>query len=79
MCYKMCLNPLAPSNRFCRASVFPANSEGELWQKLEMLLHNVNVQLASHLDVLYFVESVEFSSRSISSQCRSICVFGVYI
>ena len=46
------------------------------WQKLETLLHNVIVQLASHLDVLYYVG---FSFRSNGSQWRSICVFGAYI
>ena len=46
------------------------------WQKLEALLHNVTVQLASQLGVLYFVE---FSFRSNNSQWRSICVLGVYI
>ena len=46
------------------------------WQKLETLLHNVTIQLASHLDVLY---SLEFSFRSNGSQLRSICVFGAYI
>ena len=46
------------------------------WQKLETLLHNVTTQLASHLDVLYFVE---FSFKSNNSQWRSICVFGAYI
>ena len=45
-------------------------------QKLETLLHNVTVQLASHLDVLY---SIEFSIKSNGSQWRSICVFGAYI
>ena len=43
------------------------------WQKLKTLLHNVTVQLAGHLDVLY---SVEFSFRSKGSHWRSICVFG---
>ena len=40
------------------------------------LLHNVTIQLASHLDVLYIVE---FSFKSTDSQQRSICVIGVYI
>ena len=46
------------------------------WQRLETLLHDVTIRLASHLDVLY---SVEFSLRSKCSQWRSICVFGAYI
>ena len=45
-------------------------------QKLEALLYNVTVPLASHLDVLYFLE---FSFISNVSQWRSICVFRVYI
>ena len=44
--------------------------------KLGAFLHNVIVQLPSHLDVLYIVE---FSFRSNGSQWRSTCVFGVYI
>ena len=40
------------------------------------LLHNVIVQLASHLNMLYIVE---FSFRSNGCQHRSICIFGVYI
>ena len=39
-------------------------------------MHNVFVQLASHLDVLY---NVEFSFKSNGAQRRSICVFGEYI
>ena len=46
------------------------------WQKLETLLHNVIVQLASHLDVLYYVD---FTFRSNGFQWRSICVCGTYI
>ena len=39
-------------------------------------MHNITIQLASHLDVLYYVE---FSFRSNGSQWRSVCVFGAYI
>ena len=44
--------------------------------KLGALLHNVTIQLASHLNLLYIVE---FSFKSNSFQWRSICVFGIYI
>ena len=40
------------------------------------LLHNLSVQLVSHVDVLY---TIEFSFRYDDSQWKSTCVFGVYI
>ena len=39
-------------------------------------MHNITIQLASHLDVLYFVE---FLFKSNGSQWISICIFGAYI
>ena len=44
--------------------------------KIRESLHNVTIQLASHLDVLY---TIEFSFRSNGSQWISICVFEAYI
>ena len=40
------------------------------------LLHNVTIELASHVDVLY---TMEFSFKSDGSQWRSVCVFRAYI
>ena len=45
-------------------------------EKIEALLHNIIVQSASHLDVLY---TLEFSFKITDSQQRSICVFEAYI
>ena len=44
--------------------------------KLEALLHNIIVQLASHLNMLF---TKELSFKSKSFQQRLICVFGAYI
>ena len=57
--------------------LFSENSGRELKEaKIKALLHNVAVQLASHLNVFY---TIEFSFKYKGSQQRSICVFKAYI